>query len=563
MIEAAERDGQLRPGGTHRRADLGQHRHRPGHRRAAEGLPRDRGHAGQDVQGEDRPPARLRRRGRGRADRRAAGLARVLLPRRRAPGRGDPGRLPAQPVLQPRQPAGALRLDRARAVGADRRARSRTSSPASARAARSPASGATSRSATPTSQVIGADPVGSIYCAPSDDEIKPYLVEGVGEDFWPETFDRRSSIATIDGLRQRLVPDDAPAGDGRGHPRRRLVRHRAVDAALRGRARDLDDPDALVVVDPPRRRALYLSKVFNDAWMTQYGFLERAGDQTVGDVLRRQARRRGEIPSLVTVQTHQKVRDAVALLHEHRVSQLPVVSAHDPASSSARSASAACWHARSTTRAARRRDRRRHGAAASRRSRPTTRCARRSSCWSATVRRCWSSSDGRAGRHRHARRPARGARAMSDELRHPRRPRGPRAGPDLRLGHPGDPPDLDLRAARRRRVRRGLRLRAHREPDAHARWRRALGELEGGLASSFSSGMAATHALITAVCAAGDHVVLPADLYGGTYRLVDKVLARWGLTLHMVDQTDLDAARRRGDRRDAPDLGRDARPTRC
>ena len=70
---------------------------------------------------------------------------------------------------------------------------------------------------------------------------------------------------------------------------------------------------------------------------------------------------------------------------------------------------------------------------------------------------------------------------------------------------------------------------------------RALGDLEGGQASAFSSGMAATHALITAVCSAGDHVVIPADLYGGTYRLVDKVLSRWGLRYTMVDQTDLDA----------------------
>jgi cystathionine gamma-synthase len=69
----------------------------------------------------------------------------------------------------------------------------------------------------------------------------------------------------------------------------------------------------------------------------------------------------------------------------------------------------------------------------------------------------------------------------------------------------------------------------------------ALGELEGGLGTSFSSGMAATHALITAVCSAGDHVVLPADLYGGTFRLVDKVLTRFGITYTLIDQTDLDA----------------------
>jgi cystathionine gamma-synthase len=69
----------------------------------------------------------------------------------------------------------------------------------------------------------------------------------------------------------------------------------------------------------------------------------------------------------------------------------------------------------------------------------------------------------------------------------------------------------------------------------------ALGELEGGHGTSFSSGMAATHALLTAVCSAGDHVVLPADLYGGTFRLVDKVLTRFGLSYTMVDQTDLEA----------------------
>jgi cystathionine gamma-synthase len=67
---------------------------------------------------------------------------------------------------------------------------------------------------------------------------------------------------------------------------------------------------------------------------------------------------------------------------------------------------------------------------------------------------------------------------------------------------------------------------------------RALGELEGGLGSAFSSGMAAEHALITAVAHEGAHLVIPGDLYGGTYRLVDKVLARWGIEYTMVDQTD-------------------------
>jgi cystathionine gamma-synthase len=72
----------------------------------------------------------------------------------------------------------------------------------------------------------------------------------------------------------------------------------------------------------------------------------------------------------------------------------------------------------------------------------------------------------------------------------------------------------------------------------------ALGELEGGRAVAFASGLAAEHAVITAVCGAGAHVILPSDLYGGTYRLVDKVLSRWGLEYDLVDQTDLDALER-------------------
>ena len=61
---------------------------------------------------------------------------------------------------------------------------------------------------------------------------------------------------------------------------------------------------------------------------------------------------------------------------------------------------------------------------------------------------------------------------------------------------------------------------------------------------AFASGMAAEHALITDVCAAGSHIVMPADLYGGTFRLVDKVLSRWGLEFDLVDQTDLEAVER-------------------
>jgi cystathionine gamma-synthase len=72
---------------------------------------------------------------------------------------------------------------------------------------------------------------------------------------------------------------------------------------------------------------------------------------------------------------------------------------------------------------------------------------------------------------------------------------------------------------------------------------KALGELEGGHATAYASGMAATHAVLTAMLDAGDHLILPLDLYGGTYRLVDKVLTRFGLAYDLVDQQDLDAVR--------------------
>lgn len=72
----------------------------------------------------------------------------------------------------------------------------------------------------------------------------------------------------------------------------------------------------------------------------------------------------------------------------------------------------------------------------------------------------------------------------------------------------------------------------------------ALGELEGGLGVAFASGLAAEHAVITLTARAGAHVLLPADLYGGTYRLVDKLMVRWGLEYDLVDQTDLDAVER-------------------
>ena len=176
----------------------------------------------------------------------------------------------------------------------------------------------------PDVEIIGADPVGSIF---SGDEVKPYLVEGVGEDFWPDTFDpsivdRYITVSDKDSFlmtRRLAATEGILAGGSCG-----LALYAALEVA-----RELDDPDAMIAVILPDGGRSYLSKVFNDAWMRQYGFLERDSALTVGDVLRRK-HAEGEIPPLLTVETHAKVRDAVSLLHEHRVSQLPVVSGQDP-----------------------------------------------------------------------------------------------------------------------------------------------------------------------------------------------------------------------------------------
>jgi len=183
------------------------------------------------------------------------------------------------------------------------------------------------RERNPELVVVGADPEGSIYSG-GPENVRPYLVEGVGEDFWPETFDpgvidRWVTVSDRDAFltTRRLAQVEGILAGGSGGL--------AVHAALQI-AGELDDPQALIVVILPDGGRSYLSKIYSDAWMRQYGFFERDSRLSVGDVMRRK-REAGEIPPLVTVQTHFRVREAVALLHEHRVSQLPVVSAHDPA----------------------------------------------------------------------------------------------------------------------------------------------------------------------------------------------------------------------------------------
>jgi cystathionine beta-synthase len=180
------------------------------------------------------------------------------------------------------------------------------------------------REQNPAIEVIGADPVGSIY---SGDEVHPYLVEGVGEDFWPSTYDpsvvdRYVRVSDRDAFlttRRLAEVEGLLVGGSCG-----LAVHAALIVAA-----EIEDPDAMIAVILPDGGRAYLSKIFNDTWMASHGMLEREPDRCVGDVLR-DKRAAGEIPPLVVVETRQRVRDAIALLHRHRVSQLPVVSHTDP-----------------------------------------------------------------------------------------------------------------------------------------------------------------------------------------------------------------------------------------
>ena len=164
--------------------------------------------------------------------------------------------------------------------------------------------------------IVGADPEGSLY---SGDEPRPYLVEGIGEDFWPGTFDpevvdRYVKVSDRDSfLTARAVTrqEGILVGGSCGS---------AVFAALMV-ARELDASKTVVVLLPDTGRQ-YLSKVYSDSWMLQHGMLDRPDLIRVDEVL---AAKGSALPSLITVDAHAKVRQAVDVLHEHNISQAPVV----------------------------------------------------------------------------------------------------------------------------------------------------------------------------------------------------------------------------------------------
>ncbi|MDP9102322.1 MAG: cystathionine beta-synthase [Actinomycetota bacterium] len=170
-------------------------------------------------------------------------------------------------------------------------------------------------------QVIGADPEGSVYSGGTG---RPYLVEGVGEDFWPDTYDRTVAdriIAVSDRdsflTTRRLAREEALLVGGSCGL--------AVAAALE-LAKELTEDDVVVVLLPDSGKG-YLSKIYNDEWMADYGFLiPDASQPTVGDVLRRKGE---ELPELVHVHPEETIGSAIAILREYHVSQMPVVK-HEP-----------------------------------------------------------------------------------------------------------------------------------------------------------------------------------------------------------------------------------------
>jgi cystathionine beta-synthase len=176
--------------------------------------------------------------------------------------------------------------------------------------------------------VVGADPEGSIYS--STEDVHPYLVEGIGEDFWPRTYDpslvdEYVTVSDRDSFRtaRRLAREEGMLVGGSGGT--------AVWAMLQVARRF--GPGATIVTLIPDSGRGYLSKVYDDNWLLEHGFLERATTQpTIEEVLAFKQGGEVRLPELVLIESHEKVGQAIELMQRYGISQIPVVR-HAPAES--------------------------------------------------------------------------------------------------------------------------------------------------------------------------------------------------------------------------------------
>jgi cystathionine beta-synthase len=165
-------------------------------------------------------------------------------------------------------------------------------------------------------QIVGADPEGSIYTG----DIHPYKTEGIGEDFYPGTFDpaivdRWFRVSDRDALltARRVTREEGILVGGSAGT--------AMFAALE-LAKELDERAVVVVLFPDSGRS-YLSKIYNDEWMRQNGFFERPLPATVRDVIKD---REAGMPGLVVVSKAETVRSAIETMQRYGISQIPVTS---------------------------------------------------------------------------------------------------------------------------------------------------------------------------------------------------------------------------------------------
>src|ERR687888_164495 len=171
--------------------------------------------------------------------------------------------------------------------------------------------------------IVGADPEGSVYTAKDEQDVHPYLVEGIGKDTWPQTMDPSVvdewiSVSDRDSflVARRLAREEGLLVGGSGGT--------SVYAALEIARRF--GPEARILTTIPDSGRNYLSKFYDDKWMLEHGFVERGAPvPTVEQVLRSKRYEEADVPELVTIASHQKVGEAIDMMQRYSISQLPVV----------------------------------------------------------------------------------------------------------------------------------------------------------------------------------------------------------------------------------------------